>query len=99
MTAATPSNVQSSPPSSTQQSATRQLDVLANLLGDIEEVAQVDASPQAKSDVSSQNRLAQVRLGIASSLFTALRAKHAPTAAHCFATPTPLVQQFPSSVT
>lgn len=29
-----------------------------------------------------ENRLVQVRLGIASSLYTALRSKHAPTAAH-----------------
>lgn len=32
--------------------------------------------------VTFENRLVQVRLGVASSLFAALRAKHAPTAAH-----------------
>jgi diguanylate cyclase (GGDEF)-like protein/PAS domain S-box-containing protein len=30
-----------------------------------------------------ENRLAEVRLGLASSLFLSLRAKHGPTAAHC----------------
>jgi diguanylate cyclase (GGDEF)-like protein/PAS domain S-box-containing protein len=36
-----------------------------------------------KAEINHQNRLIQVRLGIASSLFTALRVKHTPTALHC----------------
>ena len=36
----------------------------------------------ATSDERADNQLVQVRLGIATSLFTALRCKHAPTAAH-----------------
>lgn len=35
-----------------------------------------------RAEISHQNQLVQVRLGIASSLYTALRAKHAPTAFH-----------------
>src|SRR5580704_2439922 len=43
----------------------------------------VGAGPQSVADLIYENRLAEVRLGIASSLFLSLRAKHAPTAAHC----------------
>ncbi len=39
-------------------------------------------SPTAPK-ASHENRLVQVRLGIASSLFTALKHKHSPTAEHC----------------
>lgn len=39
--------------------------------------------PDEAVELAYQNQLVQVRLGIASALFTALRAKHAPTAAHC----------------
>lgn len=35
------------------------------------------------ADALYENRLAEVRLGLASSLFLSLRAKHGPTAAHC----------------
>ncbi len=49
--------------------------------------ARLDDSAPAIRDqfdrfVSYENRLVQVRLGIAASLFTALRVKHPPTAAH-----------------
>ncbi len=39
-------------------------------------------SPDATRVVEYESRLAQVRLGVAAGLFTALRAKHAPTASH-----------------
>lgn len=39
-------------------------------------------TPAVSPEVAFENRLAQVRLGIASSLFAALRAKHGPTASH-----------------
>lgn len=46
----------------------------------------VDASDpsgsRAKAERAHQNQLVEVRLGLASALFTALRAKHAPSAAH-----------------
>jgi diguanylate cyclase (GGDEF)-like protein/PAS domain S-box-containing protein len=41
----------------------------------------VDGQP--RTETRFENHLALVRLGIATSLFYALRAKHAPTAAHC----------------
>ena len=41
----------------------------------------VDSSAQ-KSNAAYENRLVEVRLGVASGLFTALRHKHAPAAAH-----------------
>lgn len=60
--------------------ADRRLTALSSLLADLDDV---QAPAGAKVAIEHQNRLAQVRLGIASSLFHALRAKHAPTAAHC----------------
>lgn len=39
--------------------------------------------PECRDVESRQNQLIQVRLGIASSLFLALRTKHPPTANHC----------------
>jgi diguanylate cyclase (GGDEF)-like protein/PAS domain S-box-containing protein len=48
-------------------------------LADLQDHA-VEADPPSADRVE---RLARARLGVASSLFIALRAKHAPTAAHC----------------
>ena len=42
-----------------------------------------DGSQSPATEVRFENRLAVVRLGIATSLFYALRTKHAATAAHC----------------
>ena len=39
--------------------------------------------PPSQVALAYQNQLVQARLGIASSLYLALRAKHAPTALHC----------------
>ena len=41
------------------------------------------AAPSPRIETEYQNKLVQVRLGLAAALFAALRAKHAPTAAHC----------------
>ncbi|MBN2217215.1 MAG: diguanylate cyclase, partial [Pirellulales bacterium] len=57
---------------------TSQLDTLLAELQDLTEMGPVEPIVDAAVD----NQLVQVRLGIASSLFTALRYKHAPTAAH-----------------
>ena len=46
------------------------------------DVVQRQGQEQAQEELSCQNKLIQVRLGIASALFAALRAKHSPTAAH-----------------
>jgi diguanylate cyclase (GGDEF)-like protein/PAS domain S-box-containing protein len=42
----------------------------------------VTSSPPSISNAAYENHLVEVRLGIASSLFAAIRHKHAPTAAH-----------------
>lgn len=55
---------------------------LAALLENLDEAPQGDAAARHKAEVDYQNKLIQVRLGVASALFTALRAKHAPTASH-----------------
>ncbi len=63
-------------------SAQQQVSAISSLLKSLDEAsADTHWTPPA-SRQSHDNRLVQVRLGIASSLFTALRAKHPPTAAH-----------------
>jgi diguanylate cyclase (GGDEF)-like protein/PAS domain S-box-containing protein len=62
------------------EAAPDRLSALTTLLADVDEVQAL--CPSRKADFAHQNRLVQVRLGIATSLFHALRAKHAPTAAH-----------------
>ena len=59
--------------------ADARLEAVANLLDQIDP-AEDDINP---AEVAFENQLVQVRLGLGSSLFSALRAKHAPTAAHC----------------
>ena len=54
---------------------------VAELLGELEEVGR---SPKEQAKViANQNLLINARLGVASSLFTALRARHDATASHC----------------
>ncbi|MDP6443002.1 MAG: diguanylate cyclase [Pirellulaceae bacterium] len=55
-----------------------QLSSLSHLLGELEEYPTVSSAEK-----NHQDRLVLGRLGVAASLFTALRAKHPPTAAHC----------------
>lgn len=59
--------------------ADARLDAVASLLEQLDPALE-DANP---AEVAFENQLVQVRLGLGSSLFSALRAKHAPTAAHC----------------
>jgi len=61
----------------------RNLTNLTALLENLDEAqsAQLN-SPRARSNASNENQLIQVRLGIASSLFLALRAKDVSTASH-----------------
>lgn len=56
---------------------------LEQLLGNLEEVVHSAANPQIQREIARQQQLVEQRLGLASSLFEALRAKHSPTAAHC----------------
>jgi diguanylate cyclase (GGDEF)-like protein len=55
---------------------------LGRLLQELENVSN-GAAPAPVITEQPDNQLVQVRLGIASSLYTALRCRHAPTAGHC----------------
>lgn len=63
-------------------SAAAQLGAVTSLLGSLESPAAVPKSLLDSAELSLENQLIQVRLGIASGLFASLRAKHAPTAHH-----------------
>lgn len=60
-----------SPPSVTRSGS------LTRLLGSLDEAASI------RNENRLQDRLIEARLGVASALFTALRAKHSPSAQHC----------------
>ncbi|MDA1050293.1 MAG: diguanylate cyclase [Planctomycetota bacterium] len=63
--------------------AENRLAALSSLLDSIDNHANTDPlAPKAKPS-PHESQLVLARLGMASSLFIALRAKHAPTAAHC----------------
>jgi len=55
---------------------------LGMLLEELEQVSGATRSPPPVIGPETDNQLVQVRLGVATSLYTALRAKHAPTASH-----------------
>jgi HD-GYP domain-containing protein (c-di-GMP phosphodiesterase class II) len=58
---------------------------LNSLIQQIEADSAAEGRPAAVSSVRpAENQLVEVRLGIASSLYRALRWKHEPTARHCF---------------
>ncbi len=64
--------------------ASRQVAQIASLLQSLDEAAvQSGQSVGDPRDSAHENNLVQARLGIASGLYTALRAKHPPTASHC----------------
>jgi diguanylate cyclase (GGDEF)-like protein/PAS domain S-box-containing protein len=58
------------------------LAALSSLIESVDESAQTNALVPASRDTKHESRLAIARLGMASSLFVALRAKHAATAKH-----------------
>jgi diguanylate cyclase (GGDEF)-like protein/PAS domain S-box-containing protein len=62
--------------------ALAQVGEMASLLGEIDGSAPITPAKLDSDELVLENQLVQVRLGIASSLFSALRAKHAPTAHH-----------------
>jgi diguanylate cyclase (GGDEF)-like protein/PAS domain S-box-containing protein len=62
--------------------AEAQIGTVSSLLGTLEAPAPDRRALVESDDVTAENQLIQVRLGVASSLFSALRAKHAPTAHH-----------------
>ena len=55
---------------------------MAALLGQPAHIGVESVKPEIESEHAEENQLVQVRLGLASSLFSALRCKHAPTAQH-----------------
>jgi diguanylate cyclase (GGDEF)-like protein len=57
---------------------------LNSLIQQVEAESAADARPAAVVGRPAENQLVEVRLGIASSLYRALRWKHEPTARHCF---------------
>ncbi len=63
------------------ETASQRLTAITDLLQDLDEAQQADGS-RFESELAYQNQLVLARLGIASSLFMSLRAKHAPTASH-----------------
>ena len=65
------------------KAADERLAALSSLLSRLDEAAQTDGLSRTSNPDVHQSQLVKVRLGMASSLFTALRAKHASTAAHC----------------
>lgn len=56
---------------------------VGELLAGLQDSAPQSGTPRHPEEVRFENQLALVRLGMASSLYYALRTKHAPTAAHC----------------
>src|SRR5687767_9185844 len=69
-------------PGDPARSADANLGTVTKLLGAIDSAARPQAPLLDSAEFALENKLVQVRLGIASSLFGALRAKHAPTAHH-----------------
>jgi diguanylate cyclase (GGDEF)-like protein/PAS domain S-box-containing protein len=62
----------------------QQVSEISSLLESLDEAAAESGQSLAeKRDIAQENRLVQARLGMASGLFAALRAKHPPTASHC----------------
>jgi diguanylate cyclase (GGDEF)-like protein/PAS domain S-box-containing protein/putative nucleotidyltransferase with HDIG domain len=58
--------------------------VISSLLSSLDEAAVESGQSSAQASSSAhENKLVYARLGIASGLHTALRAKHGPTASHC----------------
>jgi len=64
--------------------AEQEISKLSSLLANLDEASTARATtPAQRPTVRHDDRLAQARLGIASGLYTALRAKDPPTAGHC----------------
>jgi diguanylate cyclase (GGDEF)-like protein len=66
----------------TGQVAVARMSELGTLLEELEQVSSTTGPSAPPAMLESENELAQVRLGIAASLFVALRCKHSPVASH-----------------
>ncbi len=62
--------------------AGQSVSTLASVLQSLDEAPPQEPADQKKSELVYENKLVQVRLGVASALFASLRAKHPPSAAH-----------------
>jgi diguanylate cyclase (GGDEF)-like protein/PAS domain S-box-containing protein len=68
-------------PPTTAATSSREADARLEAVSSL--IEQLDLNPEPNPvEAAFENKLIQVRLGLGSSLFNALRAKHAPTAAH-----------------
>lgn len=56
---------------------------MSAMLGTLDDVEVRGATSQSRADQEYQQKLIDQRLGVAAGLYSALRVKHAPTAAHC----------------
>jgi len=63
------------------ESAPKRISALSNLLEHLDE-SQPAALAKARAEANHENKLVSVRLGVATALFSSMRAKHPPTAAH-----------------
>lgn len=71
-------------PAASSVDATRNVSQISTLLNSLDEAAAQSGQSLAASRASvHENSLVQARLGIASGLYSALRAKHPATASHC----------------
>ncbi|HEX3868840.1 MAG TPA: HD domain-containing phosphohydrolase, partial [Pirellulales bacterium] len=61
----------------------QQVAEISQLLDTIEHPGDIDEYDRPILPRAQENELLQVRMGVASSLFAALRSKHEPTAQHC----------------
>jgi diguanylate cyclase (GGDEF)-like protein/PAS domain S-box-containing protein len=67
----------------TQADASRQVSEISHLLRALEEAAAESGQAAQPAPNVHESKLVEARLGMASGLFAALRAKHPPTATHC----------------
>lgn len=81
MTATNPSNTSSFPGNSADTSANVP-ELLAKLSAAAPQAQDMPSAVESNSEAKYENQLALARLGMASSLFYALRSKHRPTAEH-----------------
>src|SRR5215203_2648516 len=69
-------------PATPTDAADARISELGSLLAAVEDTSHQPERQTIRADDGYENHLAQVRLGIATSLFLALKAKHGPSAAH-----------------
>jgi len=74
--------VEAAEPTAPVDVADARMSELSSLLAAVEDSCHSPERQTVRADDSYENHLAQVRLGIATSLFLALKSKHGPSAAH-----------------